>query len=139
MSRFFLFALLTWITGNPLLAVLVIVLLSLPGWWAGSRWAFRLSRKVRSWGEAGHLRRALAINPHDAKARTDLGAILARQGRFREARAELEQAMPRADHTYERRLQTYLRPDLLIVDDFGLNLNNRENDPSAFHKWHPLR
>jgi len=26
----------------------------------------------------------------------------------------------RADHTYERRLQTYLRPDLLIVDDFGL-------------------
>jgi DNA replication protein DnaC len=26
----------------------------------------------------------------------------------------------RADNTYERRLQTYLRPDLLIVDDFGL-------------------
>lgn len=97
MSRFFLFALLTWITGNPLLAVLVIILLSLPGWWAGSRWAFRLSRKVRSWGEAGRLRRTLAINPHDAKARTDLGAILTRQGRFREARAELEQALPRVD------------------------------------------
>lgn len=97
MGRFFLFALLTWITGNPLLAVLVIVALSLPGWWAGSRWAFRLSRKVRSWGEAGRLRRSLAINPHDAKARTDLGAILARQGRFREARAELEHALPRVD------------------------------------------
>ena len=26
----------------------------------------------------------------------------------------------RADNTYERRLQTYLRPDLLILDDFGL-------------------
>lgn len=26
----------------------------------------------------------------------------------------------RADNTYERRLQTYLRPDVLIVDDFGL-------------------
>ena len=26
----------------------------------------------------------------------------------------------RADGTYDRRLQTYLRPDLLIVDDFGL-------------------
>jgi DNA replication protein DnaC len=26
----------------------------------------------------------------------------------------------RADGTYERRLQTYLRPELLIVDDFGL-------------------
>jgi tetratricopeptide (TPR) repeat protein len=97
MGRFFIFALLTWITGNPLLAVLAIILLSLPGWWAGSRWAFRLSRKVRSWGEAGRLRRALSINPHDAKARTDLGATLARQGRFREARAELEQALPRVD------------------------------------------
>jgi tetratricopeptide (TPR) repeat protein len=97
MGRFFLFALLTWITGNPLLAVLVIIALSLPGWWAGSRWAFRLSRRVRSWGEAGRLRRSLAVNPHDAKARTDLGAILTRQGRFREARAELEQALPQVD------------------------------------------
>lgn len=26
----------------------------------------------------------------------------------------------RADATYERRLQTYIRPDLLILDDFGL-------------------
>ena len=47
--------------------------------------------------EAGRLRRALAINPHDAKARVDLGAILTRQGRFREARAELEQVLPRVD------------------------------------------
>jgi len=97
MGRFFLFALLSWITGNPLLAVLVILALSLPGWWAGSRWAFRLSRKIRTWGEAGRLRRALTINPHDAKARSDLGAILTRQGHFREARPELEQALPRVD------------------------------------------
>ncbi|MBI2458363.1 MAG: tetratricopeptide repeat protein, partial [candidate division NC10 bacterium] len=46
---------------------------------------------------AGRLRRALAVNPHDVKARTQLGGILVRQGRFREARAELTQAMPRAD------------------------------------------
>lgn len=26
----------------------------------------------------------------------------------------------RADGTLERRLQTYLRPDLLVLDDFGL-------------------
>lgn len=101
MGRFFLFALLTWITGNPILAILVIIALSLPGWWAGSRWAVRFSRKVRAWGEAGRLRRALAMNPHDAKARTDLGAVLARQGRFREARAELEQALPRVDDLSE--------------------------------------
>jgi tetratricopeptide (TPR) repeat protein len=97
MGRFFLFALLTWITGSPLLAVLILIALAVPGWFAGSRWAFTLSRRIRAWGEAGRLRRALAINPHDAKARTDLGAILARQGRFRQARAELEQALPRVD------------------------------------------
>jgi tetratricopeptide (TPR) repeat protein len=97
MGRFFLFTLLTWITGNPLLAGLAIVALSLPGWWASSRWAFRLSRKVRAWGEAGRLRRTLAVNPHDAKARTDLAGILTRQGRFREARAELEPVLPRVD------------------------------------------
>jgi len=97
MSRFFLFALLTWITGNPLLAFFVIIALSVPGWWAGSRYAWRLQRRLRAWGEAGRLRRTLAVNPHDVKARTDLGAILVRQGRFREARAELTQAMPRAD------------------------------------------
>ena len=28
----------------------------------------------------------------------------------------------RADGSYERRLQTYLRPDLLVLDDFGLKL-----------------
>lgn len=97
MSRFFLFALLSWITGNPLLALLVLIALSLPGWWAGSRYAWKLSRWMRSWGEAGRLRRLLAVNPHDVKARTELGTVLTRQGRFREARAELEQAMPRAD------------------------------------------
>ena len=97
MSRFFLFAILTWITGNPLLAVLVIIALALPGWWAGSRYAWRLGRWMRAMGEVGRLRRALAVNPHNVRARTGLGVLLVRQGRFREARAELEQAMPRAD------------------------------------------
>jgi tetratricopeptide (TPR) repeat protein len=96
-GRFFLFALLSWITGNPLLALLVIIALSIPGWWHGSRYAWRLSKAIRAWGEAGRLRRTLSVNPHDVKARSDLGAILVRQARFREARAELEQAMPRAD------------------------------------------
>ena len=97
MSRFFLFALLAWITGSPLLAAVILIALAVPGWFAGSRWAFKLSRRIRSWGEAGRLRRALAINPHDAKAQTDLGGILVRHGRYREARAELERALPRVD------------------------------------------
>ncbi len=97
MSRFFLFALLTWITGSPVLAILVLIALALPGWFAGSRWAWRFHRKVRAWGEAGRLRRLLRVNPHDASARTRLGVILMQQGRFEEARAELEPVMPRVD------------------------------------------
>ena len=97
MGRFFLFALLSWITGNPLLALLIIIALSVPGWLAGSRYAWRFHRWMRAQGEVGRLRRTLAVNPHDVRARTDLGAILVRRGRFREGRAELEQAMPRAD------------------------------------------
>ncbi|HYL80536.1 MAG TPA: tetratricopeptide repeat protein [Candidatus Acidoferrum sp.] len=97
MGRFFLFALLMWIIGNPFLAILVLIALSLPGWWASSRWAWRLQRKVRAWGETGRLRRELAVNPHNAAARAALGAILVRQGRFAEARAELTQVMPRVD------------------------------------------
>ena len=96
-SRFLLFTLLAWLTGNPLLALVLIILLALPGWWTGSRWAWRLSRALRAWGDSGRLRRELSVNPHDARARMELGALLARQRRFREARAEIEQAFPRVD------------------------------------------
>ena len=82
MSRFLLFALLAWITGSPLLALLVVVALTVGSWWAGSRYAWRLGQRIRSWGEAGRPRRILALNPHDAKARTDLGVLLVRHGRF---------------------------------------------------------
>ena len=36
MRQFFLFAFLTWLTGSPLLAILVIVVLAVSGWLAGS-------------------------------------------------------------------------------------------------------
>jgi DNA replication protein DnaC len=38
----------------------------------------------------------------------------------------------RADNSYERRLQTYLRPDLLIVDDFGLKPLRSPNSEDWF-------
>jgi len=38
----------------------------------------------------------------------------------------------RADNTYERRLQTCLRPDLLIVDDFGLKPLRSPNSEDWF-------
>jgi tetratricopeptide (TPR) repeat protein len=97
MRHFFLFALLVWLTGSPVLAVLVVLILLGASWWAGSRYAWRLSRWIRARGEAGRLRRALSVNPHDAKARTDLGVLLVRQGRYAEARPQLEQAFPRVE------------------------------------------
>jgi tetratricopeptide (TPR) repeat protein len=97
MRQFFLFAFLTWLTGSPLLAVLVVVALAIPGWLAGSRMAVRLTRRVRAWGEAGRLRRALELNPHDAKARVDLACILVRQGKYRAARAEVEPVFTRVE------------------------------------------
>jgi tetratricopeptide (TPR) repeat protein len=97
MRYFFLFALLSWILGSPILAVFIVLALLAGSWWAGSRYAWRLGQRFRAWGEGGRLRRALAVNPHDAKARTDLGALLVRQGRFAEGRRELEQAFSRVD------------------------------------------
>jgi tetratricopeptide (TPR) repeat protein len=97
MRHFFLFAFLTWLTGSPLLAALFLVALAVPGWFAGSRLAIRLGRRVRAWGEAGRLRRTLALNPHDAKARVDLAGILVRQGKHREARAEMEPVFTRVE------------------------------------------
>ncbi|MFA5026298.1 MAG: tetratricopeptide repeat protein [Candidatus Methylomirabilota bacterium] len=97
MGRFFLFAFLTWLTGNPLLAILTLVALAVPGWLAGSRLTLRLTRRFRAWGEAGRLRRALERTPHDAKARVDLAGLLARQGKYREARAEVEQVFARVE------------------------------------------
>jgi tetratricopeptide (TPR) repeat protein len=97
MGRFFLFAFLTWLTGSPLLAVLFLLALAIPGWLAGSRLALRLSRRFRAWGEAGRLRRLLELNPHDAKARVDLAGLLVRQGKYREARAEVERVFARVE------------------------------------------
>ena len=97
MGRLFLFALLSWLLGNPFLALLVVVALAVPGWLAGSRLALRLTRRFRAWGEVGRLRRALELNPNDAKARVDLAGILAQQGKYREARAEVEQVFARVE------------------------------------------
>jgi tetratricopeptide (TPR) repeat protein len=97
MGRFFLFAFLAWLTGNPLLAVLIVVALAVPGWLAGSRFALRLTRRMRAAGEAGRLKRALEVNPHDAKARVDLAGILVRRAKYREARSAVEPVFSRVE------------------------------------------
>lgn len=97
MRTFFLFWLLTWLTGNPLLAGLIILLIFGGSYLLYSRRLYRLRRLWRERGLARQLQRLLAINPENAKAHSDLGGLLARRGRFADALPHLEKAIGRSD------------------------------------------
>lgn len=97
MRTFFLFVLLSWVTGNPILAGAIILLILGGSYLLYSRRLYWFRQAWRDRGRVRELRAELALNPDDAKARSDLGAILARKGRFGEALAELEKAIKRCD------------------------------------------
>ena len=97
MKTFFLFVLLSWVTGNPILAGGVILLILGGSYLLYSRRLYRFRQAWRGRGRIRELRAELAVNPEDAKARSDLGAILARRGRFADALVELERAITRCD------------------------------------------
>lgn len=89
MSQWFLWSLLSLATGNPLLAGAVVLAL----WWAGDRFTFRVLpdpfRFLGRWRRMGQLRRTIAVNPHDRRARHELAERLLETGRPREAAAVL--------------------------------------------------
>lgn len=95
MEKFVLFGLLAWLTQNPLLALLVVLLLSAGGYGYFSGGFFRLPQAFHRWRTIVELRREVAVNPHNAAARADLGRLLVEAGRHREALGHLEQALPR--------------------------------------------
>ena len=73
MSKFFLFYILTYLTGNPLLALLLLLavvylvdrntLRVLPDW----------SGRLGTWGRIRALKRTITLNPDHAGALVDLG------------------------------------------------------------------
>ena len=75
MSTWLLWSLISIVTGNPLLAAGVVLLL----WILGDRATFRVLPDVGRWfsrsGRAARLRRELDMNPHDRRAR--FGAVYA--------------------------------------------------------------
>jgi hypothetical protein len=85
MSQWMLWVLLSWITGSPLLSLLVLAVV----WWLGDRATFRLLpdplRAARRWSHRGALRARLASNPHDRRARLELAGLLLDARRPREA------------------------------------------------------
>lgn len=76
MSQWMLWVLLSWITGSPLTALALLALV----WILGDRVTFRVLPDplglFRRWSRMGQLRRTLAANPHDRRARLELAALL---------------------------------------------------------------
>ncbi len=85
MSSWILWVLLSWLLGNPLLALVILVAL----WWLGARATFRVLpdplRRLGRGGRISALRRTLAANPHDRRARLELANLLLDAGRPRRA------------------------------------------------------
>jgi len=85
---------LTWLTGSPLGAAALVLAI----WWLGDRFTFRLFpspvRLVRRWRRIAELRRAIAANPHDRRARFELSELLLEAGR---ARAAVEVLRPNVE------------------------------------------
>jgi tetratricopeptide (TPR) repeat protein len=75
-SSWILWLLLSWLTGSPLQAALVVLVL----WWLGDRFTFRVLpdplRAIRRWNRRSTLSRTLAANPSDRRARFELAQLL---------------------------------------------------------------
>jgi tetratricopeptide (TPR) repeat protein len=115
MRSLFLFAVLTWMTGNPILSLLIVVALSLAGLGFLSGHLFRFPRVVERWLTIRELARTLRTNPHDATAQADIGRLLVEAGQPARALPHLEAAHSRAPEVPET--SYYLGAALLSLGD----------------------
>jgi tetratricopeptide (TPR) repeat protein len=89
-SKFLIFWLAWLLTGSPLAAAAVVLALWLFADWQTFGLARRGLRALRDLRRQSALSRTVELNPHDRKARTELGEILVRQRRFERAQAVLK-------------------------------------------------
>lgn len=86
MSKFILFYILYWLTGNPLLALIVILVVILAvdrtylSFIPDPFKAFRASSRI------GELRKIVSMNPYDGRSLKELGVLLVERGDFGKAR-----------------------------------------------------
>lgn len=101
MSKFFLFALVWWLVGNPFLAiVIVLVLLYL----ADRRFIGLLPSVTRPFSRSRRLSRIrsrLAMSPHDTSLKLEAARIYIEKKRYKEAAAFLEAIRPQYTHSAE--------------------------------------
>lgn len=92
--RYLLFFLFTWLLGNPILALVLVLVFYLVidrtyfGFVPAPLSVFKRAARIRE------LRRIIAVNPHDARALKELGIFMVERGRFSEALA----CFRRAEH-----------------------------------------
>lgn len=92
-SNFLVFWIAYLLTGNPLAGALVVLALWAFADFQTTGFVRRAVRAVRDWSRGSRLARAIDLNPHDRKARVDLGEILVRQRRFERAAEVLKPAV----------------------------------------------
>ncbi|MEJ2696303.1 MAG: tetratricopeptide repeat protein [Candidatus Sulfobium sp.] len=85
MSKFILFYILYWLTGNPLLALLVIVAIILAVDRTYLSFIPDPFKALRSSSRTGELQKVISINPHDGRSLKELGILLVEKGDFKNA------------------------------------------------------
>lgn len=99
MSKFFLFALLVYITGNPFLALIVLLVIiyfldrRFIGLSPSLTRPFRLSRKM------SRLQQDIKLSPHDTSAKLELARVYIEKKRFADAAGLLETIVPIMDQS----------------------------------------
>jgi tetratricopeptide (TPR) repeat protein len=101
MRSLLLFTLLTWMTGNPILALVIVALIAAAGYGYVSARIFQVPRAFNRWLAIRELERTVRTNPHDANARADLGRLLLEAGWPARALPHLEAAYARAPEVTE--------------------------------------
>jgi tetratricopeptide (TPR) repeat protein len=101
MGKLLLFGVLTWITGNPFVALVIVLVVSAAGYGAVSGRLYRVPRAMDRWFTIRELDRTVETNPHDATARADLGRLLVEAGQPARALSHLEAAHARAPEVAE--------------------------------------
>ena len=101
MRSLLLFGLLTWMTGNPILALVIVAIISAAGYGYFTARIFRVPRAINRWLAIRDLERTVRTNPHDANARADLGRLRVEAGQPARALPHLEAAHARAPEVTE--------------------------------------